>query len=221
MSDVKIEEFQQLPLRVHGFLAGVPLRTLARVDLLGGREGMTLPEINALVGFNSDQGNDFDPVAKALFRLRSLIGRILHWDDVKELTDSLTYLTRLSEEDRARSLVTPGNIEGISRVLYCFENEFLAEIINRTVHCFWLMASEQIENGYALYFAVYVKKLNWFTPIYMALITPMLKWIIYPSIMKRVGPRWAKAFPPRNLKPTQEGAAGQVNGKIRRITDSL
>jgi uncharacterized protein DUF2867 len=195
MSDIKIDEFRQKPLRVHSFLAGVPLRTLARVDLLGGREWMNLPEIDALVGFSSDAGSDFGPVTKALFWLRSLIGRILHWDDAIKLADSLTYLPRLSEEDRARSITTPGKVEGISRVLYCFENEFLGEIINRTVHCFWLMASERTENGYALYFAVYVKKLNWFTPIYLALITPMLKWIIYPSIMDGVRQRWEKAFP--------------------------
>jgi hypothetical protein len=173
---------------------------------------MTLPEIDALVGFSSDKGSDFGPVTKALFWLRSLIGSILRWDDAKELADSLTYLPRLSESDRARSITTPGKVEGISRVLYCFENEFLGEIINRTVHCFWLMASERTENGYALYFAVYVKKLNWFTPVYMALIAPTLKWIIYPSIMKGVRQRWEEAF--GNPKTKQEEAAGQVDGKI-------
>jgi hypothetical protein len=76
-----------------------------------------------------------------------------------------------------------GQQEGISRVLYCFENELRAEIINRTVHCFWLMAAERTTDGYALYFAVYVKKLNGFTPIYMTLVSPMLKWIIYPAML--------------------------------------
>jgi hypothetical protein len=39
MRKVKIDEFRQKPLRVHSFLAGVPLRTLARVDLLGRSRG--------------------------------------------------------------------------------------------------------------------------------------------------------------------------------------
>jgi uncharacterized protein DUF2867 len=220
MSVDRVDDFQQKPLRVHSFLTGVPLRTLARVDLPGGREGMTLPEIDAVVGFNSERGYEFGPVTTALFWLRSLIGRVLRWDDTKELTESLTYLSRLNEEDCARSLVTPRSVEGISRVLYCFENELLAEIINRTVHCFWLMASERIENGYVLYFAVYVKKLNWFTPIYMTLVTPMLKWIIYPSIMEGVRRRWEEASPPDYLKSNSEETAGQVNGKLRRATDS-
>jgi uncharacterized protein DUF2867 len=218
MRKVKIDEFRQKPLHVHSFLTDIPMRTLARVDLPGGREGMTLPEINALVGFSSDKGSDFGLVTKALFWLRSLIGRILHWDDAKGLADALTYLPRLSEDDRARSLVMPGKVEGISRILYCFENEFLGEIINRTVHCFWLMASERTENGYALYFAVYVNRLNWFTPIYMALITPILKWIIYPSIMEGVRQRWERAF--GNLKTKPEDTAGQVDGKISHLTNN-
>ena len=43
--------------------------------------------------------------------------------------------------------------------------------------------------------AVYVKKLNWFTPIYMTLVSPMLKWIIYPSMEKGIKRRWERAFP--------------------------
>ena len=195
MRKMDIYEFERLPLRVHSFLAGVPLRTLQRVELPGGRAGMTLPEINAVLGFSRAEGIEVGPVTRALFWLRNWIGRLLGWEDVEELIASHTWLARLSAEERARSLVTPGKVEGISRVLYCFEREMLAEIINRTVHCFWVMAAEETASGYELWLAVYVKKLNWFTPIYMALITPMLKWIIYPSMMKGVKRRWEQAFP--------------------------
>lgn len=194
MLTVKVEEFQKKPLRVHNFLAGIPLRTLSRVELPGGRAGMTLPEINAIV--LSDPG-DFQvgPLTKVLFWLRTAIGHIFGWDDAQELVESVSYLASLSEEDRTRSLITPGENQGITRVLYCYENEYLGEIINRTVHCFWLMTSEPTERGYTLYMAVYVKKLNWFTPIYMALVSPMLKWIIYPAIDKGIRQRWAEKFP--------------------------
>jgi len=187
--------FERLPLRVHSFLAGVPLRTLQRVELPGGRAGMTLPEINAVLEFGDAEGIEVGPVTRALFWLRNRIGRLLGWEDAEELIASHTWLTRLSAEERARSFVTPGKVEGISRVLYCFEHEMLAEIINRTVHCFWVVAAEETASGYELWMAVYVKKLNWFTPIYMALITPMLKWIIYPSMMKGIKRRWERAFP--------------------------
>ena len=174
---------------------------------------MKLPEIIAVVGFG-DQG-DFEvgPVTQALFWLRMVIGRIFRWDDAKKLSESISYLPRLTEEDRAHSLVTPGKIQGITQVLYCFENEFLGEIVNRTVHCFWLMTSERTESGYALYMAVYVKKINWFTPIYMALVSPMLKWIVYPSMLKSVRRRWEKAFPSAKSDRRFAGDAGrQVSG---------
>src|SRR5689334_1932399 len=127
MREIRADGFRQKPLRAHRILMGVPLRTLSRVDLPGGREGMTMPEISAIIGFG-DQGEvEVGPITKALFWLRGMIGRIFGWDNVQELTDSVSYLSRLSEEDRARSLITPGKEQGISRVLYCFENELLAE----------------------------------------------------------------------------------------------
>jgi len=187
--------YRQKPLRVHSFLAGVPLRTLEGVELPGGREGMTIEEISGVVGFGGEVEMEVGPVTQALFRLRTLIGHVLRWDEAKELVESVSFISRLNEEDRARSLVVPGKPAGISRILYRFDNETLGEIINRTVHCFWLMATERTASGYALWFAVYVKKLNWFTPIYMALITPMLKWIIYPAMLKGVKRRWEQAFP--------------------------
>jgi hypothetical protein len=195
MSEIRADGFRQMPLRAHSLLAGIPLRTLSRIDLPGGRPGMTIAEISAIVGFGDQVEVEVGPVTKALFWLRGMIGRIFHWDDAQDLVESVSYLPRLREQERVRSLITPGKPQGISRVLYCFENEYLAEIVNRTVHCFWLLALERTATGYALYLAVYVKKLNWFTPIYMALVSPVLKWIIYPSMEKGVRSRWAREFP--------------------------
>ena len=79
----------------------------------------------------------------------------------------------------------------------------LGEIINRTVHCFWVMATERTADGYVLWLAIYVRRLNWFTPVYMALITPVLKWVIYPAMMKGVRQRWAQAFPPQTETPNR------------------
>jgi len=192
---MKSEEFRRKPLRVHSFLSGVPLRTLERVELPGGRAGMGLKEISDVVGFSGEVEMEVGPITQALFWLRTLIGRLLRWDEASELAVSVSYLSKLSAEDRARSLAPPGKPAGISRILYQFEDEMLGEVINRTVHCFWLIASERTAHGYALYFAVYVKRLNWFTPVYMALISPLLKWIIYPSMLKGAKQRWGEMFP--------------------------
>jgi hypothetical protein len=75
------EKFNRLPLRVHSLLAGVPLRTLQRVELPGGSAGMTLPEINAVLGFSRAEGPEVGPITRALFWLRNWIGRLLGWED--------------------------------------------------------------------------------------------------------------------------------------------
>jgi hypothetical protein len=206
MSEIRRAEFERMPLRVHSFLAGVPQRTLYRLDLPGGREGMKLRDIDEVVGFSGEDEFETGVVTRTLFGLRGLIGAIFGWDDVPALDESVTYRARLSEEDRRRSLVEPGTVMGISRVLYYFDNELLAEIVNRTVHCFWMMASERSATGYTLYLAIFVRKINWFTPIYMALITPLLKWIIYPSMMKGIKRRWERAFDDEGIKRRWERA---------------
>jgi hypothetical protein len=188
--------YERLPLFAHDFLTGVPMTSLYRLDLPGGRRGMTVLEIKEAVGFNTEQ-LETGILTKSLFWLRGLIGRVFGWDEDEELTGSVSFLPRLTAEERGRSRMEPGKKEGIGRVLYCSENEFVAEIINRTVHCFWVMAKDETADGYALYMAVYVRKLNWFTPIYMALVTPMLKWLIYPALNKSVKRNWLATQRPK------------------------
>jgi len=105
---MNIDVYRQKPLRVHSFLAGIPLRTLERVELLGGREGMTIEEISGVVGFGGEVEMEVGPVTQALFRMRTLIGRILGWDEAKELVESISFISQLNEEDRTRSLIVPG-----------------------------------------------------------------------------------------------------------------
>ena len=189
------KEFAQIPLLAHDLLRNIPIHSLTRLDLPGGRAGMGMLEIKEAGGFDTGR-LPTGPVTTLLFWLRGLIGRVLGWDNDDKLVSAVSYLPRLTPEQRVRSLISPGQAEGISRVLYCSNNEFLAEIVNRTVHCFWVMGSKEMDGGYRLYIAVYVRKLNWFTPIYMALVSPLLKWIIYPALYRSVKEAWARSFNP-------------------------
>lgn len=189
-------EFSEIPLLAHTLLIGVPIHSLDLIELKGGRRGMTMLEVKEAAGFNTRKV-EAGPITMALFWLRGFIGRIFRWDNDEELAEAVSYIDRLSNEERERSKVRPGTPEGISRVLYCSDNEFLAEIVNRTVHCFWLLAIREAADGYRLYSAVYVKKLNWFTPVYMALVGPILKWIIYPALYKSVRDHWQQTCTPK------------------------
>lgn len=192
-------KFNRIPLRAHSFLAGVPIHSLDYIELSGGRDRMSIEDIYRTTGLADLDKVELGFFSKALFWLRTMIGKVMRWDEVPELVQSVSYLSRLSLEERSESLIPPGKKRGISRVLYCRENEMVLEIINKTVHCFWVLASEKTANGYALYNAIYVKNINWRTPIYMTFISPFLKWIIYPAIDRSMRKNWAMNFPVKTI----------------------
>ncbi len=66
--------------------------------------------------------------------------------------------------------------------------------MNATVHAFSLMAMEPAMDGYTVYWAIYVKKTNWLTPIYMTLIDPFRRHIVYPAITKKLERAWTSAY---------------------------
>lgn len=187
-------KFDEIPLKAHEFLKEIPLHSLDLIELKGGRKMMKMDEIYRLSKLN--QFDDFKAgfITDNLFKLRTLIGKIVGWDDVSELKEKISWISKITEEEREKSLIPTGRTESISTILYCFKNEILFEIVNRTVHCFWVLASVEKSGGYNLYVAVYVRKINWRTPLYMTLISPLLKWIIYPAMKKSVRQNWSKAF---------------------------
>ena len=200
-----LDGYMELPLKAHSFLRGVPIHSLDHAELRGGRPDMNVVEVYRATGLEDLGEVQLGPATKILFSLRSAIGRAMGWDEVPELVSSISYLSRLTPEEKSRSLVPPGEVRGISRVLYCFKQEMLLEIINKTVHCFWCIAVENRPSGYLLYNAVYVKNLNWRTPIYMTLVSPVLKWVIYPAIGRSIKKNWETTFPQRDALPPLKG----------------
>jgi hypothetical protein len=187
MPRISPESFERLPLRGLTILEGVPLEDAWRVDLAGGGAGMTMVDFHDLV-FGG--GIELGAVSRSLFSLRMLIGRVFGWDHEAVGTPPGSFLSRLTDEDTEVSLVEPGTRGGIQRVLYVSTRESLSEIVNKTVHAFVLLAVEPAEGGYALYLGIFVRPINWFTPVYMAMIAPFRRWIIYPSLMRGLSRRW-------------------------------
>lgn len=194
MSEIERKSFEELPLKVHKFLSGVRMHSFDFIKLKGGNRELRMDEIYRITGLNQNDDIKFGFITKTLFDIRGYIGKVLGWDDVPELIKKHSWIIHLTDSEREKSLIPSGKAEGISRVLYCYENEILFEIINRTVHCFWVMASQKKVDGYDLYVAIYVRKLNWRTPIYMTLISPVVKWIVYPAMKKNVKNHWEKEF---------------------------
>ncbi len=198
MAQTSAEEFERLPLRVHDFLAGVPLHDVWVVDLPRPRPGITLDEFLRAM----------DPhlvapsaMVRALLKFRLFAGWILGWDREPASGAWEPFAGRLTPADRSKSLAAPGASQGAFRVVYRFQNEQLLEIINRTVHAAALAALIEATDRYRFYLAVYVRPVNRFTPIYMALIDPFRKRIVYPSLLRTAQSAWNQAFGPTTPRP--------------------
>ena len=100
----------------------------------------------------------------------------------------------MTTADRSRSREPPGTREGLFRVVYRFENEQLLELINRTAHAAALSALVETANGYRFYFGIYMRSVSCFTPIYMTMIDPFRKLVVYPSLLRTVRAKWIKTF---------------------------
>ena len=191
MPRISREEFERLPLRVHDFLAGVPLHDVWAVDLPRTRPGITLDEF--LRGGGALPLSP-SPVVRALLGIRFFVGRLFDWDREPDTTVRETFATRLTAADRVKSLAPPGTRVGVFRVVYRFENEQLLELMNRTAHAAAVSALVEVANAYRFYFAVYVRRVGRLTPVYMALIDPVRKLIVYPSLLRSIRKTWNQTF---------------------------
>jgi hypothetical protein len=205
MPRVSTEEFERLPLRVHTFLAGVPLHDVWYVDLPRWRAGVTLdeflrsPSTSKLDACGCSESSSLftrSLLVRMLLDIRFFVGRFFGWDHEPPATTCKTFAAHLTDTDRSRSLVVAGTRDGFFRVVYRFENEQLLELINRTAHAAALTTLVETATAYRFYLGVYVRSVSRFTLFYMTLIDPFRKLMVYPSLLRGVRARWNQAFGP-------------------------
>jgi len=183
-------DFQSLPLEVHGLLADVPLRDVTAIDLPGGGGGRTIADVRGLEERRPLGG----PVTRALFGLRKLLGGAFGWDAPRHDDPSLSFGQRLPPELIERSRQAPGSGAGPFRILYELDDEALLEIRNATVHAFLCTALRPTAAGYRLFWAVYVLPVSRLTPLYMAIIEPFRRYIVYPSLFRSIARAWQETY---------------------------
>ena len=179
-----------LPLRAHELLADVPLHDVWRFRLRGGGPEVAVRDVIDL--FVRRDTSEISRTARLLFALRAGAGRVFGWDRDDAAAGRRSYVHRLTAEDRSRTLDEPGSPCGFWQCVYTFDREALGEVINRTVHAFLLFALEPAEAGHTLYWGIYVKPVNRFTPVYMALIDPFRRHVIYPALIRRLEEAWRR-----------------------------
>jgi hypothetical protein len=206
---IPAEEFRALDLEVHSFLADVPLRDVSAIDLPGGGPDRTISDVRALL-FRNGALTATVPL-RILFSLRLLLGRLFGWDRrLHEHTENPT-IKRLSDDQRCRSLAEPGTADGPFRLLYLFPKEALGEVRNATVHAFSCMAIQPTASGYRFYWAIYVKNISRFTPVYMALIEPFRRFVVYPAILRRLRACWVAAYSSRGDDDPSRGDDDRID----------
>ncbi|RKQ92747.1 uncharacterized protein DUF2867 [Solirubrobacter pauli] len=142
---------------------------------------------------------DFPVPFRALFALRWQLGRLFGWDRagdgldgrVTSLRDRLP--SHLAEGPRGPDIrAVPGRetTEPIFRSVYKTEDEWVAEIANRTMHGLLHVGWVPDDDGYHAQMAVLVKPAGAFGRAYMAAIKPFRLAIVYPLLLQTIDRRW-------------------------------
>jgi Protein of unknown function (DUF2867) len=150
---------------------------------------------------SSDPANADSRAARFLWRLRDNLGR---WLELGRITTPATgtgslpipgttetsLAGRLSADLRGSAAdVDFGSLPFVP--LYLTDDEFAAEVSNRTVHGVMHLAwADQGDGRYRGEMAVYVKPRGLFGHAYMALIKPFRYLIVYPALMRQAERTW-------------------------------
>ncbi len=180
-----LDEFEAKPLRAHTLLADVPLHDTWSIRLRGAESDLSISEVGAVLGDRLIQPPN--AAVAALAATRALLGWVFRWE-AQDCSDPATsYVHRLSEADRARSVRAPEQ----HGFVYIFEREALLEITNCTVQAFLSMSLETADDGQHLIVGVHVMETQDITPYYMALIDPFRRLIVYPVVIDHIERLWA------------------------------
>ncbi len=129
--------------------------------------------------------------ARTLFAIRWKVGGLLGWDDRDAGDASRPPTLRDRLPDDLREARGPDFDRLPFTSLYLLDDEWAAEIVNRTVHGVmhigWVPDGT---GGYRGQMAVLVKPNGLLGTAYMAAIMPFRHLIVYPPLMRQIGRRW-------------------------------
>jgi hypothetical protein len=171
------------PWRIHEITADFRLEDVWALPVYG--EESEFPEL--VHGFAAGDPSQGPWLARALWTIRWKVGELLGWDRAETgLGERVPTLRGRLPEDL---LDAPGpSFEALPFTsLYMIENEFAAEIANRTMHGVMHLSWIADETGaYRGQMAVLVKPNGFLGVMYMAAIRPFRYLIVYPAAMRQI-----------------------------------
>ena len=156
---------------------------------IGGQDGF--PRLVQLMA-SYDPSNSSSVAVRALFAIRWMIGGLLGWDGPNGgLGSRVSTLRDRLPADLRDTASGPDIAAGPFRTLYLVEDEWAAEIANRTVHGVIHIGRVPDEGGgFRAHLAVYVKPNGLLGEAYMAAIRPFRHLIVYPPMLRELERRW-------------------------------
>jgi len=135
---------------------------------------------------------DFSGAARTLWSLRWKVGKLLGWDSPDSGLGSRVPTLRDRLPSDLREVPSGPTFDTLPFTpLYMLDDEWAAEIANRTVHgVMHLGWVPDGTGGYRGQMAVLVKPNGLLGTLYMAAIKPFRHLIVYPALMRAIGRDW-------------------------------
>jgi hypothetical protein len=184
-------------IELHGrpLLAEHPVHDVWQVDLPTAARSCTIPALLARV--RDRRGRGMPWTVRALFGLRAVVGTVLGLDAPTARRGGAVPANAIEasvpEALRRRSAVAPGTPEGPFVTLFRDDHEAVYAAINATVDARLLVAIAPLPEGARLTWATFVRPVGRITPVYMGLIDPFRRILVYPALERWLVEAWSDA----------------------------
>lgn len=188
------------PWRIHEIAHDFKLEDVWALPTPGGAD-----DFPRLVRQMTTGGASFSGVARALWELRWKVGKLLGWDSPDAGLSSRVPTLRDQLPDDLRDGPAGPDFDTLPFTsLYLLEDEWAAEIVNRTVHGImhlgWVPDGT---GGYRGQMAVLVKPNGQLGSVYMTAIKPFRYLFVYPALMRQIRREWQGSLPHDALPAAQ------------------
>ena len=186
------------PWRIHEITRDFDLYDVWALPTPGGPDD--LPRLVRQVS-TGDTSDNPSWAARMLFAIRWKLGKVLGWDDPDSGVGSRVPTLRDRLPADLRDGPSGPEFDRLPfNSLYLTDNEWAAEMANRTVQAVMHIGWVQDEaGGYRGQMAVLVKPNGLFGKLYMAAIAPFRHLVVYPPLMRGIEREW-RADPPKDLR---------------------
>jgi hypothetical protein len=178
------------PWRIHELTRDFKVEDVWALPTPGGRDDFQL----LVDRFASGDPSTESPsrVARALWAIRWKLGEVFGWDDEEKGLGARVPMLRDRLPDDLRAAGSGPSFDQLPfSPLYLLDDEWAAEIANKTVHGVMHVGWVPDGNGgYRGQMAVLVKPNGVFGTAYMAAIKPFRHLIVYPAMLRRIEREW-------------------------------